>query len=283
MTDSWMEWTTGGPVAVDEDLVAGQGGDAATADWGPAAPFVADGSARDVGEDGPEAAPLVVVAGHRGGAGATTTAIGLALALDEHGPVVLDETGSDGDLLERGALTGAHAAQWWSGGEQWVRTGRTLWRAPAPQVPYPPLPMILAQLGRPVVVDTGAGLAGAGLHGLAAPAGTGAPLPQVVLAIAPRAGEVNRLPGRLDVLTDLLGGPGGLTRAHLVVCDTRAVSAPIVEHLLEHLSGRVGSVTAIPHDPHIAECGPIDPALLDAATARAFADLAARVCGAAGS
>ncbi|MFC9556056.1 hypothetical protein ACFTWF_35130 [Rhodococcus sp. NPDC056960] len=282
MTESWTDWAAGDPDTDDAAADRRMYEQISTT----AAPPPAESLASSSWHSPDETPTPVIVIGHRGGSGATTTALGVGSALPGLlRPALIDAAGQGpgSDLWERGlgASTGANPRHASSVGEmgQWQLRAGVVWGLVDDPHRHRGLVAMLPSLGLTPVVD-----GGCGLQVLASiPLGQ-AGWPPIVLTVSPRGGEINRLPALLDRLGNCIGATidhpdaPGLAAVHVVVTNTRPATQPIVDHLRTHLAGRVGSVSAIPHDPHIAECADFDFAALAPDTAAAYHQLAALTC-----
>ncbi|MFC8529374.1 hypothetical protein [Nocardia sp. NPDC057227] len=217
--------------------------------------------------------PILVVGGC-GGAGTTTTVLGLAGARAAGGTptVAVDATAAGGDLALRGADEHLHpiSLQSWLYGrgddepaplkECLSRASSgigLLWRDEAPlrrRATYLTVARAVSQAGFTAVYDGGSPIAARQLRPLLDDAEIA-----LVLAIPSRTDAANRLRVTLEWLDDQFGaadeGPGGG-----IVGDTTIVvshqlpdsDSRVAEHLREHLAGWVHEIREIPYDPHLA-------------------------------
>lgn len=282
MTDSWTDWAAGDPDTDDAGADRTNEQISAPAGTPPPAEALAAASWRSPDET---SAPVIVI-GHRGGSGATTTVLGVGAALPwSIRPALIDAAGQGpgSDLWERGLGdgTGANPLPISSVGEmgQWHLRDGVVWGLIDDPHRHRGLVAMLPRLGLTPVVD-----GGCGLGVLASMPLDQAGWPPILLTVSPRGGEINRLPALLDRLGTCIEATNdhpdapGLAAVHVVVTNTRPSTQPIVDHLRTYLAGRVGSVSAIPHDPHIAECADFDFAALAQGTAAAYHRLAALTC-----
>ncbi|WP_226352505.1 hypothetical protein [Pseudonocardia sp. ICBG601] len=109
--------------------------------------------------------------------------------------------------------------------------------------------------------------------------GTLARADSVVVVGAPTVDGAGRASKTLDWL--VAHGHGDLVRNAVVVlsCDRRSAEVDAAR-IREHFAQRVRGVVEVPHDPHLATGGRIDPARLRPATADAFLELGALVADA---
>ncbi|WP_280268451.1 MinD/ParA family ATP-binding protein [Nocardia wallacei] len=251
--------------------------------------------------DGEEAAlprPVLVVGGC-GGAGTTTTALGIAGELGAAGAptVAVDATSAGSDLALRGAdehLSPISLQQWLYGRgddepaplkeclSQASSGIGLLWRDSAPlrrRATYLTVSRAIADAGYTPVYDGGSPIAGRHLRPLLEDADIA-----LVLAIPARADAANRLRVTLEWLDDQFGGPaegqgGGIVGdTTIVVSHQLPGNEPVVaEHLREHLTGWVRDIREIPYDPELARGELVRPNTLAADTRRAYRTLVAGV------
>ncbi|MEV0292490.1 hypothetical protein [Nocardia sp. NPDC050710] len=252
--------------------------------------------------DGVDAEPTqrpILVVGGCGGAGTTTTALGIAGELGMAGTptVAVDATAAGGDLALRGADEHLHpiSLQSWLYGRgdddpaplkeclSLATSGiGLLWRDAAPlrrRATYLTVARAVHDAGFTAVYDGGNPIAGRQLRPLLDDADVA-----LVLAIPARADAANRLRVSLEWLDDQFGdgteGQGGG-----IVGDTTVVishqypgsDARVADHLREHLSGWVRDIREIPYDPHLARGELVRHASLAAETRRAYGQLLAGV------
>lgn len=242
--------------------------------------------------------PILVVGGC-GGAGTTTTALGLAgeLGLSGAATVAVDATAAGGDLALRGADEHLHpiTLQSWlygRGGEEPAPLKECLsratsgigllWRDAAPlrrRATYLTVARAVDDAGHTAIYDGGSPIAGRQLRPLLDDADVA-----LVLTIPARTDAANRLRMTLEWLDDEFGDPAdGLGEG--IVGDTTIVvshqspggDSRIAEYLLEHLSGWVRDVREVPYDGHLARGELIRHISLEDETRRAYGRLLAGV------
>lgn len=234
----------------------------------------------------------VAVTSIKGGVGKTTVTACLGLALAEHRGdriLALDANPDAGTLAER--LTGHsdrtvrdllndldHVDSWTAVSRYTSLAGRLQVLA-SEQDPaageaftrdeYLRADAVLARFFSVMLTDSGTGM----VH--SAMAGTLDRADSLVVVGAPTVDGAGRASKTLDWLR--AHGHDGLAREAVVVL----VGAPSREidgdGLREHFAARVRCVREIPHDPHLATGGRIDPARLRPGTREAFLELAAAV------
>ncbi|MGW0179395.1 MinD/ParA family ATP-binding protein [Nocardia sp. NPDC003345] len=219
------------------------------------------------------ARPILVVGGC-GGAGTTTTALGLAgeLGLGGTDTVAVDATPAGGDLALRGADEHLHPISL----QQWLY-GRgddepaplkecmsratsgigLLWRDAAPlrrRASYLTVARAVDQAGYTGVYDGGNPIASRQLRPLLDDADIA-----LVLAIPARTDAANRLRVTLEWLDDEYDDAaepmgGGIVGDTTIVISHQQPGADsrVAEHLREHLSGWVREIVEVPYDPHLA-------------------------------
>ena len=224
-----------------------------------------------------------LVLGACGGAGATTTALGLANTAAARGGAVVavDATPAGGDVAERGA----DAVLSVSGLEQLVAAGpvaddvfdgycsRTsagtrilnrLGDQTASDGEFHTLTGLLRARGVSAVHDLGHRLRAAYLAPLLA-----TPSP-IVLVVPCRADAFNRLRSALQSIGDTLGEPG-LARTVVTVSNQDATGWQVdVDLLREYLGGQVWGVETIPYDEHLGMGIVIDHSRLASDTRAAY-------------
>ncbi|RJO68387.1 hypothetical protein D5S18_33815 [Nocardia panacis] len=287
MAEDWSRW-------LDETPEGGASGAGARSK----ASVVRFRRGRD-GEDGAGGLPRpILVVGGCGGAGTTTTALGLAGELaGETATVAVDATAAGSDLALRGADEHLHpiSLQSWLYGrgddepaplKECLSRSTSgyglLWRDAAPlrrRATYLTVARGVHEAGYTAVYDGGTPIAGRQLRPLLDDADVA-----LVLAIPARTDAANRLRVTLEWLDDEFGstgaGPGGG-----VVGDTTVVishqhpggDSRIAEHLRENLSGWVRDIREVPYDPHLARGELVRHAALAPATRRAYEQLLAGV------
>lgn len=259
----------------------------------------------DVGDD--EYAELditvrpILVVGACGGAGATTTVLGLAgeLATAEDTPTVaVDATAAGGDLALRGAdarLLPITLQSWLYGngsgepaplGDCMSRASSgigLLWRDEAPlrgRGNFQTVGREIGKAGYTPVYDGGAPVAARQLRPLLAD-----PELALVLVIPARVDAANRLRVTLEWLDDEFGAEdasdqetGIVGGATIVVSHQLPGGEPAVaEYLRENLSGWVRDVTEIPYDSQLARGELVTHSVLADATRAAYRTLLAGV------
>lgn len=212
--------------------------------------------------------PMTLVVGACGGAGSTTTAIGLANAWSTIGATsaVVDATVGGGDLVERGAdstvsetsietMFGSsetlHADESFSAstsatsagahvlGRHWLETIEPDFR----QVDR----YVRAQVDT-TVYDLGHRAFGRE----SAQSLRGEPWSTIVVAVPCRADAFNRMRAVLETIR-LTAGEKALDRTIVVIShQTAGPSAADVSQLRDHLTGKVFAVEEIPYDQHLA-------------------------------
>ncbi|ONM47692.1 MinD/ParA family ATP-binding protein [Nocardia donostiensis] len=288
MGDDWSRWLDDLP---DE-------GDASDRPARPKAPVVrlrrGKRSPREAG--GPR--PILVVGGC-GGAGTTTTALGLAgeLGLSGTDTVAVDATAAGGDLALRGADEHLHpiSLQSWlygrGGGEpaplkeclSRATSGiGLLWRDAAPlrrRASYLTVARAIDDAGYTAVYDGGSPIAGRQLRPLLDDADVA-----LVLTIPARTDAANRLRVTLEWLDDEFGdiadgiGEGIVGDTTIVVShQIPGADSRVADHLREHLSGWVRDIREIPYDPHLARGELVRHISLAEETRRAYGRLLAGV------
>lgn len=237
-------------------------------------------------------APLTLVLGACGGAGGTTTALGLANVTATHGfPVVaVDTTPAGGDLADRGADT--HLSK--GNLEQLVATSsggpikddvfeacssrtaagvRLLQRVgehTAGNADFGAVDLYLRSRAVAGVYDVGHRLRASYL----APLLTDKKAP-IVLTVPCRADAFNRMRGALESIASTLGA-AGLARTVIAVSNQDAKGWQVdVDQLREYLAGRVWGVEQIPYDEHLASGVVVDHSKLAPETVAAYGRLSA--------
>ncbi|MGW4356846.1 MinD/ParA family ATP-binding protein [Nocardia sp. NPDC004582] len=252
----------------------------------------------DSGEAGPAPRPILVVGGC-GGAGTTTTALGIAGELGAAGDrtVAVDGTFAGSDLALRGAdehLSPISLQAWLYGRgddepaplKECLSRATSgiglLWRDPAPlrrRATYLTVARALGESGYTPVYDGGNPIASRHLRPLLEDADIA-----LVLAIPARVDAANRLRVTLEWLDDQFGGQGEGPGDGIVGDTTIVVShqlpgsdSRIAEHLREHLDGWVNEIVEIPYDAHLARGELVRHSELAAETRRAYRRLLAGV------
>ncbi|MBC2641119.1 MULTISPECIES: hypothetical protein [unclassified Rhodococcus (in: high G+C Gram-positive bacteria)] len=225
----------------------------------------------------------ILVLGACGGAGATTTALGLANTAAVRGGAVVavDATPAGGDIAERGA----DAVLSVSGLEQVVAAGpvaddvfdgycsRTsagtcilnrIGNQTATDREFDALTGALRARGGSAVHDLGHRLRAAYLAPLLS-----TPSP-IVLVVPCRADAFNRLRATLQSIGDTLGEPG-LARTDVTVSNQDATGWQVdVDLLRQYLGGQVWGIETIPYDEHLGMGIVIDHARLAPQTRMAY-------------
>ncbi|MGN2637188.1 MinD/ParA family ATP-binding protein [Nocardia takedensis] len=245
----------------------------------------------------PTQRPILVVGGC-GGAGTTTTALGIAGELGMTGTptVAVDATAAGSDLALRGADEHLHpiSLQSWlygRGGDEPAPLKECLslassgigllWRDAAPlrrRATYLTVARAVREAGHTGVYDGGNPIAGRQLRPLLDDAEIA-----LVLAIPARSDAANRLRVTLEWLDDQFGevdgeGAGIVGDTTIVVSHQHpGADSRVADHLREHLSGWVREIEEIPYDPHLARGELVRHASLAEQTRRAYAKVLAGV------
>ncbi len=248
---------------------------------------------RDDSGGGTVPRPILVVGGC-GGAGTTTTALGLAAELAaETAAVAVDATFAGGDLALRGAdehLSPISLQQWLYGRgddepaplkECLSRASSgigLLWRDASPlrrRATYLTVARAVTEAGFTPVYDGGNPISARQLRPLLEDAEVA-----LVLAIPARADAANRLRVTLELLDDEFGGHtegqgGGIVGDTTIVISHQLPGndSRVAEHLREHLTGWVRDIREIPYDPQLARGELVRHNALDAETQRAYRQL----------
>ncbi|MEV6276435.1 hypothetical protein [Nocardia sp. NPDC051832] len=242
--------------------------------------------------------PILVVGGC-GGAGVTTTALGIAGELGMAGTptVAVDATTAGSDIALRGADEHLHpiSLQSWLYGRgndepapvkeclSLATSGiGLLWRDAAPlrrRATYLTVARAIDDAGFTGVYDGGSAIAGRQLRPLLDDSDVA-----LVLAIPARADAANRLRVTLEWLDDQYGDAtegqgGGIVGDTTIVISHQLPGAEsrVADHLREHLSGWVRDIREIPYDPHLARGELVRHAALAPETRRAYGRLLAGV------
>lgn len=277
MSEDWSRWLD---EALDDDDRAG----------GPAhtkASVLRLRTRRASDSDEPATARPILVIGGCGGAGTTTTVLGLAgeRSAAEVSTLAVDATAAGGDLALRGAdehLSPISLQSWLYGRgddapaplQECVSRASSgvglLWRDAAPlrrRASYVTVARAVAQEGFTPVYDGGSPVTGLQLRPLLADADIA-----LVLTIPARPDAANRLRVALEWLDDEFGG--GVADTTIVVSHQLPDNgSEVVEHLRDHLAGWVHEVREIPYDPHLARGELVQRNELAAATRRAYRTL----------
>ncbi|MFP5022917.1 MinD/ParA family ATP-binding protein [Pseudonocardia phyllosphaerae] len=235
----------------------------------------------------------VAVTSVKGGVGKTTVSACLGLTLAEHRgdrAIVLDANPDAGTLADR--LTGdarvtvrellddLDDVATWTDVSRYTSLAGRLQVLASEQDPasgdafrrdeYEAVSDLLGRFFNIIVTDSGTGLVHSAMEGTLARADS------VVVVGAPTVDGAGRAAKTLDWL--VAHGHAGLARDAVVVlsCDRRSAEVD-VSRIRDHFRSRVRTVVEIPHDPHLATGGRIDPARLRPATSDAFLELAAAV------
>ncbi|GAA1400633.1 MinD/ParA family protein [Pseudonocardia kongjuensis] len=238
----------------------------------------------------------VAVMSVKGGVGKTTVAACLGLTLAEHRgdrAVVLDANPDAGTLADR--LTGdprvtvrdllddLDGVTTWTDVSRYTSLAGRLQVLSSEQDPasgeafrrdeYERVCDLLGRYFNVIVTDSGTGLVHSAMEGTLARADS------VVVVGAPTVDGAGRAGRTLDWLT--AHGHQALARDAVVVLSCDRQSAEVdTGRIVEHFAGRARGVVQVPHDPHLATGGRIDPARLRPATAAAFLELGALVADA---
>ncbi|MEV0545715.1 hypothetical protein AB0H98_02775 [Nocardia salmonicida] len=282
MTDDWSRWLDEAPEGDPSDDLARD-----------PAPVVRLRRRNGERRDGTRR-PILVVGGC-GGAGTTTTVLGLAAELVTAGAttVAVDATAAGSDIALRGADKHLHPVnlQSWVYGrgddepaplEECLSRSTSgfglLWRDATPlrrRATFLTVARALDTGGYTAVYDGGNPIAGRQLRPLLDDADIA-----LVLAIPARVDAANRLRVTLEWLDDHYGddGAGVVADTTIVVSHQYSLDdSRVAEHLREHLSGWVREVVEIPYDPHLARGELVRHAELAEATRSAYASLLAGV------
>ncbi|WP_446223004.1 MinD/ParA family ATP-binding protein [Nocardia sp. IBHARD005] len=282
MTDDWSRWLDEAPDGDPSDDLARD-----------PAPVVRLRRRNGERRDGTRR-PILVVGGC-GGAGTTTTALGLAAELVTAGAttVAVDATAAGSDIALRGADKHLHPVnlQSWVYGrgddepaplEDCLSRSTSgfglLWRDATPlrrRATFLTVARALDTGGYTAVYDGGNPIAGRQLRPLLDDADIA-----LVLAIPARVDAANRLRVTLEWLDDHYGDDGAGVVADTTIVVSHQYShddSRVAEHLREHLSGWVREVVEIPYDPHLARGELVRHAELAEATRSAYASLLAGV------
>ncbi|MFI6869447.1 MinD/ParA family protein [Nocardia sp. NPDC050406] len=231
--------------------------------------------------------PAALVIGSSGGAGATTTALGIASAAaaeyGERSPIVVDATATGGDLAQRGCDTidAAGTVQNWlnmtprglapsvldSSGENSAGFG-VLPRGPEAlprRETYASVHRDLCAAGCLPIYDGGAPVSNRMIAPLLADSRIA-----LVITLAARADAVNRLKPALIWLDDNYS-QFHLAEAVIVVTRQHRSDGPLIaEHARHYLGKLVRAVTEIPYDAHLAAGGPMSWKRLSPPTRSAY-------------
>ncbi|MER5674461.1 MinD/ParA family ATP-binding protein [Pseudonocardia alni] len=238
----------------------------------------------------------VAVMSVKGGVGKTTVAACLGQALAEHRgdrAVVLDANPDAGTLADR--LTGdsritvrellndLDSVGTWTDVSRYTSLAGRLQVLASEQDPasgeafsrdeYERVVDLLGRFFNIIITDSGTGMVHSTMQGTLARADS------VVVVGAPTVDGAGRASKTLDWL--VAHGHGDLVRDAVVVlsCDRRSAEVDAAR-IREHFAQRVRGVVEVPHDPHLATGGRVDPARLRPATADAFLELGALVADA---
>lgn len=252
----------------------------------------------DDGEPDPVQRPILVVGGC-GGAGTTTTVLGIAGEMAASGlrTVAVDGTFAGSDLALRGAdehLSPISLQAWLYGrGDDEPAPLKDclsratsgiglLWRDPAPlrrRATYLTVARAIGESGYTPVYDGGNPIASRHLRSLLEDADIA-----LVLAIPARADAANRLRVTLEWLDDQFGaagdGPGGGIVGDTTIVVSHqlpGVDSRVADHLRGHLDGWVREIVEIPYDAHLARGELVRHNELATETRRAYRRLIAGV------
>ncbi|MEV6067763.1 hypothetical protein AB0L82_14515 [Nocardia sp. NPDC052001] len=231
--------------------------------------------------------PPVLVLGSSGGAGTTTTALGVATAASynyrEHSPIVVDATATGGDLARRGcdAIDAAGTVQSWlnmshrglasavldSCGENTSSVG-ILPRGPEAlprRESYASVHRSLCDAGCLPVYDGGSPVTNRMVAPLLADSRIA-----LVITLAARSDAVNRLRPALIWLDDNYS-EYHLAEAVIVVTRQNPTDGPgYAKHIRQYLGKYVRAVTEIPYDAHLATGGAVSWSKLAPPTRTAY-------------
>jgi MinD-like ATPase involved in chromosome partitioning or flagellar assembly len=235
----------------------------------------------------------IAVTSLKGGVGKTTVAACLGLVLAEHRGdrvVVLDANPDAGTLADR--LTGESevtvrellrdldGVRSWADLSRYTSLAGRLQVLASEQDPasgaavsreeYEQVSGLLARYFDLAVTDSGTGLVHSAMEGTLGLADG------VVVVGAPTVDGAGRAAKTLDRLRT--HGHAGLAADALVVLNHDRASKEVdARRIREHFAARCRAVVDVPHDPHLATGGRIDPARLRPGTRDAFLELAALV------
>lgn len=226
--------------------------------------------------------PPVLVMGSSGGAGTTTTALGIAaaasygyLAAASHGykersPIVVDATATGGDLARRGCDTidppgtvqswlhmshrGLSSAVMASCGENSARVGilpRTAESLPLRET-YASVHRDLCDAGVLPIYDGGSPVSNRMIQPLLSDSRI-----TLVITLAARPDAVNRLRPALIWLDDNYSEYHLADSVIVVTRQTPSDGPSVAKHARDYLGEFVRAVAEIPYDPHLATGGPI--------------------------
>ncbi|WP_308283460.1 MinD/ParA family ATP-binding protein [Pseudonocardia nigra] len=235
----------------------------------------------------------IAVASIKGGVGKTTVAALLGLTLAEHRGdrvVVMDANPDAGTLADR--LTGEPRATVrdllgaieelralpdvvrftsLAGRLQVLASEQDPVRGEAfDRAEYERVCAVLARFHNIVITDSGTGMVHSAMEGTLALADS------LVVVGSPTVDGASRASKTLDWLV-AHGHRDAVARAVVVLSLDRTSKEVDAGLLRAHFAERCREVVEIPHDPHLATGGRIDPTMLRPATARAFLELAATV------
>ncbi|MBL1077131.1 hypothetical protein JK358_22285 [Nocardia sp. 2] len=218
--------------------------------------------------------PPVLVVGSSGGAGATSTALGIAAAAateyGERSPIVVDASATGGDLARRGCDTidAAGTVQSWlnlsprglapsvldSCGENRAGFG-VLPRGPEAlprRESFTSVQRDLWAAGCLPIYDGGSPVSNRLLGPLLSDPRVG-----LVITLAARADAVNRLKPALMWLDDNYSQYHLAESVIVITRQHRSDGPGVAAHVRTYLGNFVRAVTEIPYDPHLAAGGPI--------------------------
>ncbi|WP_052049179.1 MULTISPECIES: MinD/ParA family ATP-binding protein [Nocardiaceae] len=235
--------------------------------------------------------PMTLVLGACGGAGASTTALGLGNAWSArgHDVVVVDATPAGGDLVERGAdsmvsdtvietafdssdpdnvpasvadCTSATSAGAHILGRAWLQSVEPAYRG---------IDRYLRSQVDTSIYDLGH----RGFGRAAADPLRSEPWAAIVLAVHARADAVNRMRAALETIRYTATDAGPLRTIVAISHQLPGTPGIDLDELRNHLHGRVFAVLDIPYDPHLATGLPITADELNPATSAAYEQLRA--------
>lgn len=235
----------------------------------------------------------VAVTSLKGGVGKTTVTAGLGLALAQHRGdrvIALDANPDAGTLADRltgedtltvrDLLRGLDTVDSWTAVSRYTSLAGRLQVLASEQDPaageafsrdeYLRIDEVLGRFFSVILTDSGTGL----VH--SAMSGTLAVADELVIVGAPTVDAAGRADKTLDWL-DAHGHGELVDRAVVVLSQDRTSKEVDDERVREHFAARCRAVVEVPHDPHLATGGRLDPARLRAPAREAFLDLAALV------
>ncbi|NLU85009.1 hypothetical protein [Rhodococcus sp. HNM0569] len=233
----------------------------------------------------------VLVAGACGGAGATTTTLGLANVAAGQGitAVAIDATPAGGDLADRGAdqvlasngieqllasATGGEISDeaFMLASSHTATNARILHRAGdalANETDFRRIAAYLKSRRADAIYDLGHRIGARYLRSLVSTPGAA-----IVLAVPCRVDAFNRMRANLDAI-GRVAGEAALKRTVVAISNQDANGWPVdVDMLRGYLEGRIGAIEQIPYDQHLASGIVIAHDALAPATVAAYEKLA---------